>query len=110
MWPAIGETLGLKAGTAAVQSLVSLYEREADWQVLVQKYSLVPCSLRAFVGDSFYYADALFATGAEQPPPPALVSTIKLRQAGFAECIDTEDMFAHWFRKLIMMNRLPAPG
>jgi hypothetical protein len=35
------------------------------------------------------------------------VSTIKLRQAGFADCIDTEDMFRDWFRILARRRILP---
>lgn len=120
MWPVIAKALGmeqgmeqgveqaLEIGSDRPMTLVSLYEREADWQNLIAQYGLQPCTLREFVGDSFFYADALFATTAERPPPPVLVSSIKLRQAGFSECIDTEDMFAQWFRRLVMMNRLPG--
>jgi hypothetical protein len=35
------------------------------------------------------------------------VSTIKIRQAGFAECIDTEDMFRDLFRSLAAKRILP---
>lgn len=108
MWPVIGATLGLKLGDDWPHLLSTFYRREEDWQLLVQQFGLQPCTLREFVGDSFHYADALFAAHAEDPPPPALVSTIKLRQAGFSECIDTEDMFAQWFRKLVLMNRIPG--
>ena len=38
------------------------------------------------------------AWGATAPISPALVSTIKLRQAGFGDCVDTEAMFRKWFR------------
>jgi len=108
MWPGIATALGLEMGADQLMSLASLYDREDDWQKLISQNGLQPCTLREFVGDSLFYADALFATAAARPPPPALVSTIKLRQAGFSECIDTEDMFAQWFRRLVMMNRLPG--
>ncbi len=107
VWPAMTRVFGLAPAPDKQQSLVALYDREDDWQKLCQKFGLEASSLRAFVGDSFYYADALFATGADRAPPPALVSTIKLRQAGFAECLDSELMFKRWFQKLQMMNRLP---
>jgi len=42
--------------------------------------------------------------------PPALVSTIKLRQAGFSDCIDTEDMFRELFAQLVAKRILPPPG
>ncbi|MFT7139353.1 MAG: nucleoside-diphosphate-sugar epimerase [Candidatus Azotimanducaceae bacterium] len=108
MWPGIAAAFGLEVGCDQSMPLASLYDREDDWQKLISQYGLQPCTLREFVGDSFFYADALFSTAAARPPPPALVSTIKLRQAGFSECIDTEDMFAQWFRRLVMMNRLPG--
>ena len=57
---------------------------------IVARHELKPHSLRQVVGDSFFYADALFNAGGTQPPPPSLLSTIKLREAGFAECVDTE--------------------
>ncbi len=62
----------------------------------------------AFVGESFEFADSIFATGADRPLPPIIVSTIKARQAGFHDCMDTEDMFRKWF-KHFQEKRLLAP-
>jgi hypothetical protein len=45
--------------------------------------------LDALVGLSWQYADATWASRRPFPVPP-LVSTIKLRQFGFADCIDSE--------------------
>jgi hypothetical protein len=39
--------------------------------------------------------------------PRAFVSTVKLRQAGFTETIDTEDSFRHALRSLIDQKLLP---
>jgi hypothetical protein len=64
--------------------------------------------MAAFVGDSWAYADILFGTLGSRPTP-ALLSTIKLRQAGFADCIDTEDMFREWFARLQQARLLPPP-
>ena len=47
------------------------------------------------------------ATGAAQAPPAPIVSTIKLRAAGFHEYADTEDMFVKWFRALRRQRLLP---
>lgn len=107
VWSAMTSVFGLEPAEPKVRLLSELYDREDDWQDLCDQFGLVKSSLREFVGDSFHYADALFATGAEVAPPPALVSTIKLRQAGFAECMDSEQMFQRWLQKLQMMNRLP---
>jgi hypothetical protein len=38
---------------------------------------------------------------------PALVSTIKLRQAGFAEMMDSEVMLRKWFRAMQERRLLP---
>ena len=61
------------------------------------------------LGESHHYADLLFAFGARQAPPSILVSTIKLRQAGFGDCSDTESMFGKWLRRLADRKVLP-PG
>lgn len=48
------------------------------------------------------------AYGAEKfDVQPAIVSTVKLRQAGFTEMIDTEDMFRKWFRVFEEQRLLP---
>jgi len=36
-----------------------------------------------------------------------LLSTIKLREAGFSECVDTERMLRRWFAKLQDLAILP---
>ena len=40
--------------------------------------------------------------------PPSLVSTIKLRQAGFGDCFDTEDSLRYWFDRMREDRILPA--
>ena len=107
VWHAMTQPFGLPDAEPKQQVLAELYDREDDWQDLINKFGLQACTLKEFVGDSFYYADALFATGSDRAPPPALVSTIKLRQAGFGECMDSEVMWQRWLQKLQMMNRLP---
>jgi hypothetical protein len=62
------------------------------------------------VGQSHHYADFLFAWGAQGPLSPALVSTIKLRQAGFGDCIDTEAMLRKWLGRLVERRQLPRPA
>jgi hypothetical protein len=47
------------------------------------------------------------AHGAEGGVPPAIVSSIKLRQAGFHEVMDTEAMFRKWFAILQELKLLP---
>jgi hypothetical protein len=48
------------------------------------------------------------AYGATGGLPPVLVSTLKLRQAGFAESMDTEAMFRKWFELFQAKRLLPS--
>ena len=59
------------------------------------------------VGESFVYADMLFGYGATEPPPPVLVSTVKIRRAGFGACVDTEDMFVRLLHAMQAARLLP---
>ena len=67
-------------------------------------------SLQELLGGSHYLADFCFAYGALEPPPPAFISTIKIRQAGFNEVIDTEDMFCYWLANFIERRIVPGPA
>jgi hypothetical protein len=60
------------------------------------------------VGDAFVYADLLFGHGSTEVRMPVLASTIKLRQHGFAECADTEDMFRRLLRRAQELRLLPT--
>jgi hypothetical protein len=110
VWPAIAETLGMDVGADDPRSLAeTMPPREKDWEAIVAKYGLrSPVRFADFVGQGFIYADAQLAYGAQRTPPTALVSTIKARQAGFHDCMDTEDMFRKWFRRFQDLRWLPG--
>ena len=109
VWPAIADALGMEVGPPRPLSLAAeLPKRQAEWTAIVRKYGLrSPESLEAFVGQSFIYADRNFAYGQVESPPPTLVSTIKARQAGFHDCVDTEEMFRRLFRRFQELRWLP---
>ena len=73
------------------------------------EHGLTAPPMAELVGQSHHYADFLFALGATGPISPALVSTIKLRQAGFGDCVDTEVMFRRHLGRLIERRVLPRP-
>jgi nucleoside-diphosphate-sugar epimerase len=108
LWPAIADALGMEAGTPEKMSLaVEMPKHQADWAAIVRKYNLrAPESLAEFVGESFAFADMTMAYGATLPST-MLVSTIKARQAGFNDCIDSEDMMRKWFRRFEDLRLLP---
>jgi nucleoside-diphosphate-sugar epimerase len=109
VWPTVAEALGMKVGPPRPMSLAEeIPKHEAEWAAIVKKYSLrAPASLREYVGQSFIFTDLVFAHGADRLPPAMLVSTIKARQHGFHDCIDTEDMFRKWFRRFQELRLLP---
>jgi hypothetical protein len=76
---------------------------------LVATHELQAPALDRFVGDSLIYTDVFFNAGNATPMPSPLLSTIKLRQAGFNECLDSEDMFVQWLSFLQQMRVLPTP-
>ena len=45
----------------------------------------------------------------QRAPLPILNSTIKLRQAGFGDCVDTEVMFRRHLTRMIERGVLPKP-
>ena len=108
IWPAIAEALGMQIGDPAPVSLASeMSGRDADWEAIRKKYRLVSPGLHDFVGESFHYADFCMAHGFAVAPPPALVSTVKLRQAGFTDSMDTEEMFRRCFLRFQQAGLLP---
>ena len=92
-------------------SLVKEMPRQAaQWAAIVRKHGMAaPEDMHQFVGESFGLADFAFAYGVKEPNP-ILVSTIKARQAGFHDCIDSEDLLRKCFRRFQELRLLPMPG
>ena len=109
MWPALARTLGVEAGPDEPMSLAEYFSNRAGlWDQIVRKYDLQPIALNALLGESHHYADLCFAYGAEQPPAPTFVSTVKIKQAGFTETHNSEDSFCHWLRDLQRRRVIPT--
>jgi nucleoside-diphosphate-sugar epimerase len=108
VWPAIAEAFDMAVGDPEQQQLAeTMPARAEEWAAAVDRYDLrAPREMADFVGGSWQYADMLLA-GTDRRALPALLSTVKLRQAGFAECIDTEDMFREWFEIFRERRLLP---
>ena len=110
VWPVLAHAFGMEPGADVPASLAAtMPPREADWGRLVERFQLsAPTSLETFVGQSFIYADLISGYGRTSLRSPSLLSTVKARQAGFADCVDTEDMFARLIANL-QRARLLAP-
>lgn len=109
VWPAIAETLGMEAGEPRELSLLEeLPKRQDEWAALVERHGLAASAdLVEYCGyNSLIYADTVLGAP-NRPPLPILNSTIAVRQAGFTECMDTEDMFRKWFARLQETGAIP---
>ena len=108
VWPAIADALGFEAGDHVPLALDrEIRPREADWAEICAAHGLEAGTLKDFVGLSFEYADYTMGFGRDTPGPAAIVSTIKLMQAGFTEVMDTEAMFRKCFAEMQARRRLP---
>ncbi|HYX03783.1 MAG TPA: NAD-dependent epimerase/dehydratase family protein [Reyranella sp.] len=108
VWPAIADALGFEPGEHLPLSLDrEIRPQEAAWAEIRAAHGLKSGTLKEFVGLSFEYADYTMGFGRTQPGPPAIVSTVKLMQAGFADVMDTEAMFAKAFAEMQAMKLLP---
>lgn len=117
LWPRLAECFGLAPGADHPQQLQhSVPAQSVVWDELVRRHNLRAPALEQFVGDSLIYTDLFFNASTDgasadfsAPPPSTLLSSIKLRKAGFAECADSEDMFVDWLGRLQHLRVLPPP-
>lgn len=108
MWPALARTLGVETGPDEPLSIADyLPARESLWRDIQARHELQPVSLDALLGESHHYADMCFAYGADQPPAPTYLSTVKVKQAGFTETWNTEESFCFWLEDLMRRRILP---
>lgn len=108
-WEAIAEAMEMEVGEHRPMSFVNdLPKRQDEWAAIVDRYALyADRDLVTFAGyNSLVYCDVM--VGPERRAPyPALNSTIKVRQHGFHDCMDTEDMFRTIFGRLREERLLP---
>ena len=110
VWPAIADALGMPPGQDRPASVAELLAGAGtSWRAIAAEHRLIESDLEKLLGESHYYADFTMAYAFDDgAPPPALVSTIKLRKAGFHGVIDTEDMFRKWIAVLQQERLLPG--
>lgn len=102
----VAEVFGMPAAEPAPVRLAEAMPEYAPlWQNIVQRYELAPHSMQDLIGASWQFADAVFGYG--RSPPSTVVSTVKARRFGFAECVDTEEMFVRQLTELQAARILP---
>ncbi|MEE3101162.1 MAG: NAD-dependent epimerase/dehydratase family protein [Pseudomonadota bacterium] len=108
LWPAIAEALGAAPAEPASLSLAGwLPGQAAAWAGIAARHGLAVPDLARLLGESHHYADRILAHAGTRARDPQILSTIKLRQAGFHACQDTEDMFRETFDDLRARRILP---
>jgi len=112
VWPhifgAIAEVFQMPMAEAQEERLQqTMPGEEAIWAEMCEKYDLRRNSLAEWIGSSWEFTDRSLATGVEYPPPSVL-SPVKLQQAGFHGCTDTEDSLIWWLQRLQRERWLPT--
>jgi hypothetical protein len=107
LFPRLADRFGLELGAPAPQRLADTMPALAPlWAQIAGRDGLRVADLGALIGLSWQYADATFASQRPFAVPP-LVSSIKLRQAGFAGCIDTEACILQHLHAMQQQRYLP---
>lgn len=112
-WPRLAATLGLSADGAPPDSLAGFFaapDTVAAWARLVARHGLAVAELPALLGESHHYTDLLLGRRISGKALPVLLSTIKLRRAGFAGCRDSLASLKHWLGRMVELRLLPPMG
>jgi nucleoside-diphosphate-sugar epimerase len=108
LWPALARSLGMEPGEdRAMELSTAMPAAAAEWDAIRQRHGLTAPAIDKFVGSSFQYADFALGYGRTVAWEDSIVSTVKLRRAGFSGAIDTEEMFDKWFARLRADRLLP---
>lgn len=101
LWPVFARHFGMElAEPQPVPLAEAMRERRDVWERLVARHSLRPTPYEHLVGWEF--GEFLFTSGFDN-----VTSTVKLRQAGFADCLDTGDRFLELFDRLAADRVVP---
>ncbi len=110
MWPALATTLGMEVGAEEPLDIAQYLQAHRDtWAEIVQQHDLRPLSLTDVLGESHHYANLCLNCGNPNTPAPTFVSTIKIKQDGFTETMNSEESFCHWLVELQQNKILPQP-
>jgi len=106
-WPRIAAHFQLEMGEPASLRLAEVMPtEEARWKQMARREGLRVQSLDALIGLSWQYADMIWANPISSDRP-GLVSSIKIRQHGFQDCVDSEDALIELFEAMQDQGYLP---
>jgi nucleoside-diphosphate-sugar epimerase len=106
LFPTVARVFGMQQGAPHPMPMPAVMaDKEPVWREVVRQHGLQEHTLRELVGDSWQFADFAFS---RDDQVASLVSSVKIRQAGFGDCIDTEAMLEWWLRDLQRQRILPS--
>ena len=101
LWPRFAGFFGLPVGPVKTVKLAqTMADKAPVWERIVEKYGLKPVPYAQIA--LWPYADFVFTPGYD-----IMSDTLKLRQTGFNNCLDTEKMFLDLFKKLRAAKVVP---
>ena len=107
LWPMVCDYFQVAAGEPKEDILSeSMPKMEKVWLDIVEKYNLNKLTLKELVGGSWQFLDRAMRPGG-RPAPPSLVSTIKIRQAGFNSCLSTDQSLRRCFDEMRTESMIP---
>lgn len=112
-WPEIAAELGLDTQGVAPETFAAFFagpETQAAWTGLARREGLTLERLDDILGQSHHYLDLLLGTTIADKQTPALLSTIKIRKAGFAACRDSRDSLLRQLGRMMELRLLPGMG
>jgi len=108
VWPALANAFDVDVGDDEPLRLAEyLLARSSIWDEVVQQHGLRAPGLQQFLGESHHYADILLRMDARAIQRPMLLSTIKLRQAGFSGCRDSEQVLRRLIAEMKQRRLIP---
>ncbi|ADV81922.1 SDR family oxidoreductase [Terriglobus saanensis] len=101
MWPRIAKSFHMEVAEPVPMPLsIYMADKGPLWADMTKRYGLKPIPYEQIV--SWPFGDFIFNSAFDN-----ITSTIKARQHGFQDCIDTEDMFSDFFSNLRSRHILP---
>lgn len=106
LFPVVARVFGMEQGPPHPMPLPAIMaDKGAVWDRIVERHGLLPYRLDGLIGSSWQFADFAFSRTGHTA---SLLSTIKIRQAGFHDCVDSAEMLEWWLRELQRRRVLPA--
>ena len=108
MWPVIAGCLGMEVGEDRPMKLAETMPRRAgDWERLRERHGLLAPGMSEFVAQSFQHVDGSSQRSGQVSDTVHVMSTVKIRSAGFHDAVDTRKMFERWFDRYRLQRLLP---